>query len=218
MASRLSLHYAVVLQSVSTVWLFATPWTAAHQASLPSTISQSLLKFTFIESVMLSNHLILCSSLLLIPSIFKIMYKCESWTIKKVEYWRIDALKLWFWRRLLRVPWTARRSNELFLKEINPEYSLERLMLQLNFRYFGHLMWRVVSLEKTLMLGRIKNKRSGQQRMRWLDVITNSMDMSLSKLLEIVKTGKPGMLQSSGVSKSQIWLSEWKTTTSMSVV
>ena len=117
-----------------------------------------------------------------------IIYGCESWTIKKAEYQSIDAFELWCWRRLLRVPWTARRSNQSILKEISPEYSLEGLMMKLKLQYFGHLMWRTDSLEKTLMLGKIEGgRRRGWQRMRWLDGITDLMGMSLSKLRKLVK-------------------------------
>ena len=116
-----------------------------------------------------------------------VMYGCENWTIKKVECWRIDAFELWCWRRLLRVPWTARRSNQSILKEISPGYLLEGLMLKMKLQYFGHLMWRADSLEKTLMLGKIEGRRRrGWQRMRWLDGIAGSMDMGLGGLQEFV--------------------------------
>ena len=131
-----------------------------------------------------------------------VMYGCESWTIKKAECWRIDAFELWCWRRLLRVPWIARRSNQSILEEISPEYSLEGLMLKLKLHYFGHLIWKADSLEKTLMLGKIESrKRRGQQKMRWLDGITYSMDMSWSRLWGIEKPAVHG------VAKSRTWLS-----------
>ena len=129
-----------------------------------------------------------------------VMYKCKSWTIKKAEHQRIDAFELWCWRRLLRVLWTARRSNQSILKEINPEYSLGGLMLKLKLQYFGYLIRRASSLEKTLMLGKIEGKRRrGDRRWAGLDGITDSMDMSLNKFRELVRTGKPGMLQSMGL-------------------
>ena len=187
------------VETVADFWGSKTTADADYSHEIKRCLLLGRKVMTNLDSILKSRDITLSTKVCLVKAmVFSVvMYRCESWTIKKAEHWRIDAFELWYWRRLLRVPWTARRTNQSILMEISPKCLLEGLMLKLKLQCFGHLMWRTDSLEKALMLGKIEGRRRREwQRMRWLDTITNSMDMVCASSGGWGRTGKPDVLQS----------------------